>query len=303
MEVGFIGTGWMGNAMAHRILGAGHALTVNDLHRERTTNLCEAGARWAESPRAVAEASEVVLLSLPGPAEVEAVVLDPATGVVAGLRAGCTLIDCTTSHPDMSHKVARACQERGAAALDAPVSAAAGRAAEGGLTFMIGGDAAVVEQCRPLLECMGKHIFHMGPVGAGVTTKLVTQYMGYTNWVTAAEGMLMAAKAGIDLRMLAQVAPNTPANSRMLGSFERTVFDRNFGTPETATAQTDIIAKDMKLAVDAAHALGVPCATGEIAAAFYRRAQEQGLGRYNYWTAIKLLEEPAGTELNVLKPG
>ena len=113
MQLGFVGTGTMGNPMACCLIAAGHQLTVYDLRREATTNLCELGARWAETPRTVAEASEVVFTSLPGPTEVEQGVLDPVTGILAGLRTGGAYIDMTTNAPRVFRRLAEACRARG----------------------------------------------------------------------------------------------------------------------------------------------------------------------------------------------
>jgi len=137
MQLGFVGTGTMGNPMACCLLAAGHQLTVYDLRRAATTNLCARGAHWADTPRAVAEGSEVVFTSLPGPAEVAQGVLDPRTGILAGLRPGGAYIDMTTNAPSVFRSIAEVCRAGGVAVLDAPVS---GRPP--GMTMMVGGDRA-----------------------------------------------------------------------------------------------------------------------------------------------------------------
>ena len=193
MELGFIGTGTMGNPMACCLIEAGHQLTVHDLRRENTTNLCEMGAHWAENPAAVAAASEVVFTSLPGPAEVEYVVTDPSQGILAGLPAGGAYIDMTTNSPTVFRRVASACRDRGIEVLDAPVSGRPPRT-----TVMAGGEEATFNKCKPLLETMAGDIFYVGETGAGCTAKLVTQYLGYSNFITALEGLIIGAKAGLD---------------------------------------------------------------------------------------------------------
>ena len=122
MRLGFIGTGTMGNPMARCLIEAGHHLTVHDVRREATTNLCEMGAQWADNPRAVAEQSEVVFTSLPGPAQMKSVLLDPVLGVLAGLSPGNGYIDMTTNSPTVFRGVAEECKARGVEVLDAPVS-------------------------------------------------------------------------------------------------------------------------------------------------------------------------------------
>jgi 3-hydroxyisobutyrate dehydrogenase len=184
------------------LIAAGHQLTVYNLRREATTNLCALGARGAETPRAVAEASEVVFTSLPSPTEVEQGLLDPATGILAGLRPGSAYIDMTTNAPRVFRRLAEVCLAHGVQVLDAPVS---GRPP--GMTIMVGGDKAIYMTYPPLLEFMGRNIFYVGETGAGCIAKLVTQYLGYANFVTALEGLLIGAKAGIDLRMDASLLP------------------------------------------------------------------------------------------------
>jgi 3-hydroxyisobutyrate dehydrogenase len=145
MRIGFIGTGTMGNP-AHCLIDAGHQVTVHDLRREATANLCDLGPRWAGSPRATAEDSDVVFTSLPGPAQVEQAALDPSTGILAGLKPGGAYIDMTTNAPGVVRRIADACRARGVAMLDAPVS---GRPP--GMTIMVGGAASTFATYRPVL--------------------------------------------------------------------------------------------------------------------------------------------------------
>src|SRR5712692_10593649 len=157
MQIGFVGTGTMGNPMARCLLEAGHQVAVHDRRREATADLCALGAGWAENPRAVAEASEVVFTSLPGPAEVEHAVLDPSRGILAGLPSGGGYVDMTTNAPNVVRRIAEACRARGVAMLDAPVS---GRPPA--MTIMVGGDPTTFAMYQPLLACMGRNIFHVG---------------------------------------------------------------------------------------------------------------------------------------------
>src|SRR5262249_43293761 len=188
-----------------------HEVMVHDRRREATRELCERGARWAESPRASAEGREVVFTSLPGPAEVEGAVLDPSRGILAGLGSGSGsgYLDMTTNAPTVVRRIAEACRARGVAMLDAPVS---GRPPA--MTIMVGGDPTTFARYRPLLECMGRNIFHVGEIGAGCVAKLVTQYLGYANLITSLEGLLIGARAGIDLGVLAQIVPVSAGTSR-----------------------------------------------------------------------------------------
>lgn len=288
MRLGFVGTGTMGNPMARCLMDAGHQLTVHDLRREATANLCDLGAVRAETPRAVAESSEVVFTSLPGPPEVEQVALDPSTGILAGLRPGSGFIDMTTNAPGVVRRIAQTCREHGIAMLDAPVS---GRPP--GMTIMAGGDAATFAASQPLLACMGRDIFHVGALGAGCIAKLVTQYLGYSNFVTALEGLTIAAKAGIDLGVLAQIVPVSAGASRTFDNIPRSVLSGTF----TAGGTLDIVAKDVHLACELAREVGAPAHTGLIADDVFRRAQAQGWGQRGFPIAARILEAMAGVEL------
>jgi len=288
MQLGFIGTGTMGNPMVRCLLEAGHALTVYDVRREATANLCDLGAHRADNPHAVAEASEVVFTSLPGPTEVEQGVLDPRTGILAGLRPGGAYIDMTTNTPRLVRRIAEVCRARGVAMLDAPVS---GRPP--GMTIMVGGDAPTFTTYRPLLECMGRNIFYVGETGAGCIAKLVTQYLGYTNFVTALEGLLIGAKAGIDLNVLAQIVPVSAGASRTFDNIPRAVFSGEF----TAGGTLDIVAKDLHLACELAREVGVPAHLGLLTDDVLKRAQAQGWGQRGFPIVARILEAMAGVEL------
>ena len=288
MHVGFVGTGTMGNPMARCLIEAGHQVTVYDLRREATTNLCEMGASWADSPRDVAAASQVVFMSLPGPAEVEQTVLDPDTGILAGLSQDGAIIDLTTNSPTVSRRVSSLCRGQGVEMLDAPVS---GRPP--GMTVMAAGDELTFNQYRPLLEAMAGNIFYLGESGAGCITKLVTQYLGYSNFVTALEGLIIGAKAGVDPGVLAQVVPVSAGASRVFDNIPRSVLTGEFISGGTL----DIVAKDLQLACEMAREAQASAAMGSIAEDVFRRGQTLGWGQEGFAAAARVLEQLAGVEL------
>lgn len=288
MQVGFVGTGVMGGAMVRCLLEAGHQVTVYDRRREATAPLCALGARWAETPRVVAAASEVVCTSLPGPPEVEQVVFDAASGVLAGLQTGSAYIDLTTNAPTLARRLAEVCRARGIAMLDAPVS---GRPPA--MTIMVGGDAITFSTYQPLLACMGQHVVYVGETGTGCIAKLVSQYLGYANLVAAAEGLLIGAKAGIDLHALAQIIPVSAGASRMFEVFPRTVFSGAFASD----GSLDIVAKDLRLACELAYDVQAPCRIGAIVAEALQRGQAQGLGQHGFPNVVRVLEQMAGAQL------
>lgn len=288
MRLGFVGTGTMGTPIAGCLIDAGHTLSVFDIRPEATAALAARGANALASPRAVAERSEVVFTSLPGPDQMEPAVLDPATGILAGLRAGAGYVDLTTNAPTVARRVAAACRTNGVDMLDAPVS---GRPP--GMTVMIGGDAAVFARCRPLFEAIARNIFYVGEAGAGCIAKLVTQYLGYTNFVAALEGLLIGAKAGVDPGVLAQIVPFSAGASRTFDNIPRSVLTGAF----TAGGTLDIVAKDLHLAGDLAREVGAPASLGLLAHDVLHRAQARGWGQDGFPVAARILEAMAGCEL------
>jgi 3-hydroxyisobutyrate dehydrogenase len=288
MRLGFVGTGTMGAPMAGCLIDAGHQLTVYDVRSEATAALCARGAHSEESPCAVARQSEVVFTSLPGPHEVEAAVLDPGRGLLAGLEAGGGYIDMTTNAPPLARRVSEACRARGVEMLDAPVS---GRPPT--MTVMVGGDAAMFARCRPLLEAMAGNIFYVGGPGAGCVAKLVTQYLGYTNFIAALEGMLIGAKAGIDPATLARIVPVSAGASRTFDNIPRSVLSGSF----VAGGTLDIVAKDLSLACELAREVEAPAHLGLLAHDVLSRGQARGWGQLGFPVAARILEAAAGVEL------
>lgn len=290
MKLGFIGLGNMGNRLAPRLLEAGHELTVNDLNRDAANKLLDLGASWADSPKEVAAASEVSFAMVAGPTEVEKVVTAPEIGLVHGLSAGKVFIDLTTSDPTMTRKLAALCHEKGAEMLDSPVSSG------GGTTLVVGGDKATFDRCEPVLKALATHVYYLGDSGAGNMTKLVRQYTGFVSFWAQAEALVLAAKAGLDLNIVNEFLDVTGARNGGTNWLPR-MMNRDFGTPETAGARLDIVAKDVALAVELARRLGAQAGTGLAADDLMKRAQAQGLGKYEFFRAVELLEEAAGTEV------
>ena len=288
MNLGFIGTGTMGNPMSRCLIEAGHQLAVYDVRREATTNLCEMGATWADSPRAVAEASQVVFTSLPGPVEFQQVVLHPDNGILSGLPRNGAYIDTTTNSPTVFREVAAQCRNAGIKILDAPVS---GRPPE--MTIMVGGDKADFEEHRPLFDNIARNVFYVGETGTACAAKLVTQYLGYCNYVTALEGLIIGAKAGIDLDILASIVPVSAGASRSFLGIPDGVFNGEFKSNRTL----DIIAKDLHLACELARDVAAPDSMGLVAEDLYQRAQSQGMGKMGFHAVVQILEQMAGAEL------
>ena len=284
----FIGVGTMGSLMAGRLIDAGIDLTVFDLRREAAGPLIRRGARWAGSAEEAVDGCAVVWTSLPGPAQVESVLLGNEAAVLSAMPTGSTLVDTTTNDPDVARRVANACADRGIGMLDAPVS---GRPPT--MTMMVGGDQNVYESALPSLEAVAAQIFYVGPAGAGCVAKLATQYMGYTNLIAAIEGMLIAKLGGVDPATLARIVPVSAGASRAFNAIPNSILDGSF----QAGGTLDIVAKDVALACTLAERLAAPHATGAEADALYRQAQREGWGDEGYPVVAKLLEEAAGEKL------
>jgi 3-hydroxyisobutyrate dehydrogenase-like beta-hydroxyacid dehydrogenase len=291
MRIGFIGTGTMGTPIAACLIRDGHSLSVYDLRPEAPAALCAQGAERADSAFAAARDNEVVFTSLPGPAEFESAMLEPQIGILAGLRPAAVHIDLTTNAPKTVARVAQACRLRGVELIDAPVS---GRPPA--MTVMIGASDAAFARYRPLFDCIAANVFHVGPSGAGATAKLVTQYLGYTNFIASVEGMLVAAKAGIDLETLARIVPVSAGQSRTFDNIVRGVFPGTFAAGGTL----DIVAKDVALACQLARDVGAPATLGALASDIYQRAQARGWGQEGFPVVARILEAMARIEL---RPG
>src|SRR5256885_14288694 len=195
MKVGFIGLGTMGRHMASNLIRAGHALVVHDVRREAAAPHRDAGAGWADPPRAVAEATDVVFTSLPGPPEVEAVALGEQ-GLLAGLKAGKVYFDLTTNAPALVRRIHATFTAQGIHMLDAPVSGGPRGAETRRLALWVGGEEAIFKRYKAVLDAIGDQPYYVGPIGAGSIAKLVHNCAGYVVQTALAEVFTLGVKAG-----------------------------------------------------------------------------------------------------------
>ncbi|HEV7663715.1 MAG TPA: NAD(P)-dependent oxidoreductase [Chloroflexota bacterium] len=202
--LGFIGLGAMGSRIARRLLDAGYPLTVYNRTPDKTHPLADAGARVSDSPALLAQQSDIVLTMLSDDAAVEAVLFS-ADGVLAGTRPGTTLIDLSSVYPDTSRSIVAAAARQGLAVLDAPVSGSTPQAQAGSLIVYVGGDAAVYERCRPILNVIGGVSYLMGPNGAGATMKLVINSLLGLEMQALAEALTLGERAGLNRTALIDV--------------------------------------------------------------------------------------------------
>jgi 2-hydroxy-3-oxopropionate reductase len=195
-KVGFVGLGIMGAAMAGNLLEAGHELVVHNRTRYKAEQLAARGASVADSPREVAENSDIIITMLPGPPEVEEVVTGEG-GLLQGIRRGSLIVDMSTSSPVLARELAHAAGERGVGMLDAPVSGGDIGARDGTLSIMVGGEEDNFERARPLLEVMGKTVVHVGETGAGQVVKACNQIVVALVIEAVAEALVLGSKAGV----------------------------------------------------------------------------------------------------------
>jgi 3-hydroxyisobutyrate dehydrogenase len=291
MKVGFIGLGNMGNPMAANILKARHDLTVYDVRREMGRHLEEAGAKWAVSPKDVAAQSEVVLSSLPGPREVEAVVLGEE-GVFAGLNRGSAYIDTSTNAPTTMRKIAAIGTSRGFHVLDAPISGGVSGARDATLTVFVGGEKEDFERFRPLLQKMGTNVVYMGPAGCGNVTKLVNNLMMFISFIGGCEGMALGAKAGIDPQALLEVIKPSMGHSKILEK-SMTLFLKGEGM----YFATDLAVKDMHLGVELGKETGVPLELSPLVEAVITRFHDGGHGQEDITEIIRDFMQRSGVDM------
>ena len=288
MRVGFIGLGNMGRPIAGHLQRAGHQLAVFDVVPAAGAALVEAGATAAPDIATLAAASDVVFLSLPGPAEVDQVV----SAVLADLAMGSVVVDLSTN----SVEGARAMADRGAAVgvafVDAPVSGGRAGAEAGTLAVIVGGDGEAVERVRPLLETFSANVFHVGPSGAGALAKLVNNQIFLCASVLIQEGFVLGAKAGMDATALLEILKASSAGT-VVGA-ANVFLTRNF---DNVSFKLSIAEKDVAVALASARALGVAMPTTEAAHAVYRAAIDDGLGDKVFTATLRTLEERSGVEV------
>ena len=291
-KVGFIGLGQMGAPIARNLMAAGYSLTVHNRSRGIVDELVREGAGGAGSGREVARAVEIVLSCVPFPADVERVYLGP-DGAIEGARAGQLFCDLSTVDPETHRRIADRLAERGAGYLDAPISGGTSGAREATLTIMVGGSAEDFERARPILEAMGKNIHHVGPIGSGSIVKLINQMMGSIAALGAAEGLVLATKAGLDPRQVYEIVRTSSGASRALDGLASSVFKRDFEPGFTV----DLMHKDVSLAVAMGRANGVRLLAGALAEQLLQEARGAGLGSRATAAAITLHERLAGVEV------
>jgi 3-hydroxyisobutyrate dehydrogenase len=296
MKVGFIGLGTMGSSMALNVLKGGHELIVHDINREAVGLHLEAGAAWADTPQQVMEGSEVVFTSLPGPPEVQAVALGDH-GLIHGVRSGKVYFDLSTNSPTLLRQIHAEFAKVGAHVLDAPVSGGPRGARSGRLAIWVGGDRAVYEQYKPVLDAIGDKPYYVGPIGAGSIAKLVHNCTGYIIQTAMAETFSMGIKAGVDPLVLWQAVRHGALGRRQtFDSLTEHFLPGQFDPPDFALR---LARKDVALAVEVGREFEVPMRLANMTYAELTEALNRGWGQRDSRVAMLLQEERAGIDVHV----
>jgi len=226
-RIGWIGTGVMGSSMCGHLMAAGYQATVTNRSRSKAEGLLSKGAKWANTPREVAENSDVIFSIVGYPADVRSVTLG-SDGALAGCKAGNILVDMTTSEPSLAVEIYEAAKSKQVQSVDAPVSGGDIGAREARLSIMIGGEEQTVERLLPLFKIMGKTIVRQGEAGAGQHTKMVNQILIAANMVALCEGLLYAYRAGLDLNRVFESVASGAAGSSALTNLGPRIIANNF---------------------------------------------------------------------------
>jgi 3-hydroxyisobutyrate dehydrogenase-like beta-hydroxyacid dehydrogenase len=251
MKLGFIGLGVMGRPMALNLMRHGHEMGVYARRHASAAPLVEAGARAFDSAAGLAAASEVVFTTVTASSDFEQVVLGE-NGVVHGARPGAVVVDMETISPNVARAVAQRLAQRGVGMLDAPVSGGPAGAQQATLSIMVGGEVETFERVKPLFECLGKSIVHMGPSGAGQATKACNQLALLVTAQAAAEALTLARASGLDPAKVREVLLAGIAGGRVLELFGKRMAERDFA----AGIETRLYHKDLGIVLDLAHAAG-----------------------------------------------
>jgi 3-hydroxyisobutyrate dehydrogenase len=273
-RIGWIGTGVMGSSMCGHLIAAGFEAMVYNRSKSKAESLLARGARWADSPRAVAQQSDVVFTIVGYPADVRSVILG-SDGVLSGARSGMVVVDMTTSQPTLAVEIAEAAARQGVHSLDAPVSGGDVGAREARLSIMIGGDRKVSDALQPCWQAMGKTIVYQGGPGTGQHAKLVNQILIAGNMIGVCEALLYAYKSGLDLEKVMQSVGSGAAGSWSLLNLGPRIIVNRF-EPGFFVAH---FIKDMGIALEESRRLGL-CLPGlALVNQLYLAVQAQGHGR------------------------
>ncbi len=288
--IGFIGLGTMGRPMARNLLRAGHQLTFCSRRAEIVAEFEAAGGRHVATPAEAARASDFVISIVTADAEVEEVALGKQ-GVIQAAAPGKLFVDMSTIAPESARRIGAALRQAGMSMLDAPVSGGPAGAEAGSLAIMAGGEIADFERCKPLFQALGKHSFHVGPLGSGQTIKLVNQLIGGGIMALIGEGFALARAAGADLEKMIDVIRVSSGNSTL---FEARAKKYVLADQFTPGFTTELMYKDLVLALGLAESLRTPLPVSAAALQLYMTALNQGCRAEDFSAVAKVCQRAAG---------
>jgi 3-hydroxyisobutyrate dehydrogenase-like beta-hydroxyacid dehydrogenase len=296
MHIGFIGLGTMGSRMAASLQRAGYQLVVNDIRREAAAPFLQAGAQWADTGGAVAEAAEVLFTSLPAPIDVEMVALG-RDGILSGIKPSHAYFDLSTNSPKLVRRIYESFSERGADMLDAPVSGGPRGAASGKLAIWVSGDRATFNRCKPMLDAIGDQARYVGPIGSATVAKLVHNCAGYILQRALSEVFTMGVKAGVEpLALWEAVRQGALGRSRTFDGLAAHFLLNVYDPPDFALR---LAHKDVTLAAELGRELNVPMPMAEMALDELTEALNRGWAERDSRAAMLLQQERAGVQIAV----
>jgi len=295
-NVGFVGLGVMGSRMVKRLLEAGHAVTGYNRTKSKAQWLVDAGMKWADTPRAAAQAGEFVFSMVTNTEALQAVTTG-ADGILAGLSANKIYIDMSTVSPSTSRELAKQVESKGAQMLDAPVSGSVITLEEGKLSIMVGGNRSALERARPILEGIGPKVTHVGGNGLAVSMKIATNLSLAVQMVAFSEGVLLAEKSGIPRETAVEVLLNSVIASPMVKYRGPFVLKM----PDEAWFDVNMMQKDMLLALEMGRQLEVPLPTTAITNQMLTAARGMGLAEKDFAILFEALARMAGAGSGKMK--
>jgi len=296
MKVGFIGIGTMGGHMAYNLCKAEFEVSVNDLNRDLSKRHLEVGAQWADSVKEIALNNDVIMTSLPGPKEVQDVALK-ADGLLANMKPGTVWFDLSTNSVTVVRALHARFKEKGVHMLDAPVSGGPKGAQSGKMALLVGGDKAVFDKYRKVLDAIGDQVFYIGNSGDGTVAKLVHNASGYAVQAAIAELMTMGVKAGVDpVSLWTALRQCALGRVRTFDRMGNQFMQHKFDPPDFALK---LAHKDVTLATELAREIGVPMKIANITHAEMTEALNRGWGHLDSRSFLMLQKERAGVEIKV----
>ena len=297
-RLGFVGLGLMGQPMVTRLIDAGHEIVVYNRSRQKCAPFEERGVGVVDSPQELASKSDVVITMLATSTAVEATVFG-SDGILTAAHPGLILIDMSSTSPKKSVDLAAACAERGVAMIDAPVAGTVRAATDGSLVIMVGGERATYSDAAEILSSLGKHVFHVGPNGAGCQMKLVVNILLSLTSQALAEALAFGEAQGLNLRRMHEVLVTTPSSSGIVVRKGQAMIDRDF----TPAAPLRLLHKDLGQALAVAQDLGIPLPATATAHSLYAAGMALGHAEQDFAAIFAVMEHLVGLDGPALRPG